>query len=68
MRRGSRSRNFASLLNIAHFLFRFARQAGERNAVGYVRPPTLTRPWPARLISMFGGSAGPINVIGLALP
>jgi hypothetical protein len=68
MRRGLRSRNFASLLNIAHLQFRFARQASERNAIGYVRPPTLTRQLPSRPISISCGSASPTNVIGQALP
>jgi RNase P subunit RPR2 len=49
-------------------VFRVARRAGERNAVGYVRPPTLTRRAPSRPILMSCGSAGPIDIIELALP
>ncbi len=34
MRRDSKGRNFASLANIAHLHFRFARQVGEHRMVG----------------------------------
>jgi hypothetical protein len=49
MCRGSRRRNFASFVNIAHLHIRFARQAGERDGqLGAT--VTLTRRKPARLI------------------